>query len=317
MTESQDTTTITNPKLCECGCGNPAPIAKVNRPKCGWVKGEPIRYIKGHHRTAGPVQLREPFIGPCEPGTRMIPLTRDMFAKVDERDYDELAQFNWTYGTGGGYVTRQIPCMRNGERAQKLAYMHRVIMQTPAGMVTDHINHDTLDNRRSNLRVCTRAENSRNQSKYLGAKASAYKGVKRTTGVRRESWEARVRKNYLGCYATEEEAALAYDRAAEAMYGEFACLNFPDRTDDPVALNTCPVPVCVKGRARTRSGYRGVQHFANSPNRPWCARFQVNGKYRSFGFYADPIEAARVYDKAARELYGEYAILNFPDEPAA
>lgn len=210
-----------NAKLCECGCGLPAPIARVSRPKQGHRVGEPTRFIKGHYRGSGHAIPREPFIGPLEPGTRMIPLTKGYFAKVDECDYDRLMRINWHYRQGYASWTN-----RTDPSAQKATGMHRYIMNTPEGMHTDHINGDRLDNRRANLRICTQGENNRNMNRDS-------RGTSRFTGVyfdkRIGKWRAAVRANgkrhHLGCFCSEVEAVKVRDAAARRLHGEYARTN--------------------------------------------------------------------------------------------
>lgn len=100
-------------------------------------------------------------------------------------------------------------------------YLHRVIMQPGPGLEVDHINGDRLDNRRLNLRVCTRSSNAKNTSTKVG-----YKGVHKN---HRGKWIAQITKNYnchhLGTFRTAEEAAIAYNDAASILHGEFARLN--------------------------------------------------------------------------------------------
>jgi hypothetical protein len=105
--------------------------------------------------------------------------------------------------------------------------MHRVIMKTPEEMDTDHINHDQLDNRRENLRICTRSENKRNSVAYK-TNTSGFKGV--TFSRHTNKWQAQIKvgdlEKYLGYFSKLEAAAHAYDDAAKKYYGDFAKLNF-------------------------------------------------------------------------------------------
>jgi hypothetical protein len=102
--------------------------------------------------------------------------------------------------------------------------MHREVLGDPQGVV-DHINGDTLDNRRANLRVASYSGNNRNTRKRQGC-SSRFKGVDRHRGA----WRARItppggRQVTLGHFASELEAALAYNAHARRLFGEFARLN--------------------------------------------------------------------------------------------
>jgi hypothetical protein len=107
--------------------------------------------------------------------------------------------------------------------------LHRVILGVLQGATVDHINGNGLDNRRINLRTCTTAENAHNQVPQVGG-TSAFKGVCWNRAVRK--WQAQIkhggRKKYLGVFASEQDAAKAYDVAANKYFGAFARINFKE-----------------------------------------------------------------------------------------
>lgn len=144
-------------------------------------------------------------------------------AVIDAADAPAVARHNWSaFDRGRGRVYARRYEVIDGK--SKCVMLHRFILAPAAGADVDHINGDTLDNRRSNLREATRSENLRN-----GRAKSGYKGVSRLKFETPRPWQARIyvdgRNHHLGTFATQEEAALAYNQAAAEAYGEFARLN--------------------------------------------------------------------------------------------
>lgn len=144
-------------------------------------------------------------------------------ALIDSEDYDRIKEYNW-YVYSGRYT--EIKSHIKG--SNKKIYLSRIIMQPPEEFIVDHINHDTLDNRKQNLRVCNQQQNQWNTKSYNRKnKKHGYKGVRHNNF--RNCWCARIFFNnkeiYIGSFPTEEAAALAYNEAAIKYFGEFACLN--------------------------------------------------------------------------------------------
>lgn len=112
--------------------------------------------------------------------------------------------------------------------------LHRLITTCPEGMYVDHINGDTLDNTKSNLRICTNKENCRN-TKLSKNSTSGYKGVSCYKKDRNKKWIAKIMVDYktinLGYFWTKEEAAYAYNLAAVKYHGDFARLNIITKID--------------------------------------------------------------------------------------
>lgn len=155
---------------------------------------------------------------------KYIPLTQGFFAIVDYRNYDKLMKYKWFVlkRKNTNYAARHI----NNEKGQLTIMMHNKISQPPKGMETDHRNHNGLDNREYNLRHCSKAQNQYNQKPRGGY--SKYKGVtwsKRT----KNHWQAQINKGEkhfsIGYFATELEAAIAYDKKAKELFGDFANFN--------------------------------------------------------------------------------------------
>jgi hypothetical protein len=146
---------------------------------------------------------------------------------VDDEDFEWITHWKWHSRVSGKHVCAVRVVYVDGRKAGKYTVlMHRVIMGAPENMAVDHINGDPLDNRKSNLRVCTAYENSLNRRVGVN-NTSGYKGVHLHTKLKR--WTARIGANgkrlHLGLFDTPEEAAKAYNLAAVQHHGKFAKLN--------------------------------------------------------------------------------------------
>lgn len=160
---------------------------------------------------------------------KTIALTQGFIALVDDADYERASAFKWsaTKTPRNVYAVRKLRTAAGGTTSQLL---HRFIMDvTHPGIDVDHEDHNGLNCQRHNLRLCVRGENDGNRRKTRGT--SQYKGVSRDRD--RGLWRACItihnRSKFLGRFPDEHNAALAYDAAARAAFGEFANCNFPLR----------------------------------------------------------------------------------------
>ena len=156
---------------------------------------------------------------------KRIPLSQGQFALVDDEDFERLNSVRW-YAcwapTSGSFYAQRNVWNRETKKA-KIVLMHRVIANPPKGFVVDHESHDTLDNRKSNIRTCSRSNNSSNRK---GAQKNSFTGIR---GVivdnRRGGFLARLTLNgkqkHLGHFHTKEDAAAAYAAANKKYFGEF------------------------------------------------------------------------------------------------
>jgi hypothetical protein len=147
-----------------------------------------------------------------------IPLSRGLVALVDDEDFDALNAFRWhaiTAGKNSSYYAARRE--RGGKR---VLLMHREILKPEdESLKVDHIDGDRLNNRRCNLRLATQGQNKANTRKSWAK--SGFKGVYPLRGL----FKVMVAGKYV-CYCkTAEEAAMAYDAAALAKWGEFAATN--------------------------------------------------------------------------------------------
>ncbi len=143
---------------------------------------------------------------------------------VDREDLERVNRYTWRLEHFNRKSYARCTMRTNGKNTK--ARLHRFILGAKAGDVVDHINGDTLDNRKSNLRYCTLSESAKNRVKNKTSK-NKYKGVRKEPNCSR--WCAFIsinsKKTYLGIFKTEEAAAKAYNIAAKNNYKQFAKLN--------------------------------------------------------------------------------------------
>ena len=152
---------------------------------------------------------------------KRIPLSQGKFALVDDEDFEELKKYRWyaTCPKNIFYAYRSF--ILNGNRVKRS--MHCKIIHKVDGLIIDHIDGDGLNNQRSNLRLCTNAENQRNSKKFRN-NTTGYRGVYKMKHSNR--FESKIcvdgKRIYLGGFSTKEEAYKAFCDAAKTYHKEFA-----------------------------------------------------------------------------------------------
>lgn len=171
--------------------------------------------IDNSYQTGLPLLSRGVFI------MKEIKLTQGKVAMVDDEDYQYLNGFKWYASKAGNVFYAMKAITVDGKR--KTQYMHNVILN---GKGIDHIDRNGCNNQKSNLRFCTQSENGMNRTKMENA-SSIFKGVCFNKSAKK--WMVRIQINskviYLGLFASEIEAAKAYNAKAIELFGEFANLN--------------------------------------------------------------------------------------------
>lgn len=232
---------------------------------------------------------------------KLIPLTQGQVAMVDDEDYEMLANRNWQakYSKKSNcyYAISNIGI---GGTLQEVIQMHRVILGAMPWQVVDHENHDTLDNRRLNLKLTTPKGNSMNM-RLKASNTSGFCGVSwhKLTKKWMASIYANKRHVHLGLFANIEDA-IAARKAANVEHG----FHENHGKTKPKEPRNEDVKADGKNRRRSirnKSGHCGV--FWNRKLSKWQVSIYANKKTIHLGYYADKADAIAAR-QAANEKYG-------------
>lgn len=211
----------------------------------------------------------------------IIKLTKGQISIIDLEDVNLVGQYNWFAHSRPTKYKTEFCASRNvptDAGKQKTMRLHRFIMNCPCGMEVDHLNGNSLDNRKNNLKIVNHHENCQNRH---NERSSKYPGV--YWDITSQKWVARIRnkdKSYsLGRFDSELDAAQSYRDA----YGEIKKTG---------ALN--------RPNFKTSSKYKGVTWDKESDK--WMAQIYINGKRKFLGRFFNELEAARAYQNACKEL---------------
>lgn len=221
---------------CWCECGLRTNIAPQSSLAAGYIQGEPYRYLSNHHTKPSREGVEISAII-AEFGSEIaratgyvaIPLNAGRITLVDEADADAVLHHTWC-------THKPVPnCYAVARIDGVQVRLHRLITGAHEDQDVDHINYHGLDNRRSNLRLCTRQENSARRRAPQPSN-TGYRGAYRRSAKDGGGFAARLMAHghsiALGTYDTAKEAARAYDLKAFELYGEFAVLNKPPNVAD-------------------------------------------------------------------------------------
>lgn len=161
-----------------------------------------------------------------------IPLTRGKVAIIDDEDFEQVSQYKWTaLRSTTGNVFRPVTYIKNSDGNWTSMAMYRLIMGNPENLQVDHIDHQPLNNQKSNLRIVTASQNAQHRRKFANNQ-SGYKGVVWDKSRYVAQITSKGKRIKLGRFECPIEAAKAYNAAAIELHGEFACLNIINEMDN-------------------------------------------------------------------------------------
>lgn len=225
-------------------------------------------------------------------GMKKITLRNGETALVDDDDFERLRSFKWylSHGYAVSARHRKGKSRKDLDRTENFA-MHRLVMGNPPteGLMVDHIDRDRLNNQKNNLRWVSYHQNSHNSKNPC----SEYKGVSKDGS----KWIAQIKSKRLGSFDTKKEAALAYDKAARKLFGEYAYQNFPMEHFEGAAIRhldytpEAHIPV---------SKFAGVTYFGHGGKR--VKRWRAVFRKKTLGYFLTEEEAKIKYE-LAKEQY--------------
>jgi len=224
---------------------------------------------------------------------KYVELTGGLRALVDDEDFERVDQHSWhstKHRYGSAYARTNF--------GRKNTSMHRFILQAPKGTIVDHINRDTLDNRKANLRFVDRSENSWN-TKLCARNTSGVKGV--TFNASHGRWVARISvrgvRLHIGSFIALEDAKEAITQARKEHHGDFSC-------DEVTPVLQHNQTITTRRKAKRdyggASGVRGVSWAKKS--RKWEAYGFHKGKKIGLGFWLEKEQAVLAVNEWRRRM---------------
>ena len=234
--------------------------------------------------------------------SKYIELTKGLSVLVDDADYEKYNQFNWSSHKNGKkyYPVRKVKI----DGKSREIYLHREIMNPTSGLHVDHINGDSLDCRRENMRLVTQSQNAMNRRLRSDNKTGVV-GVSQTrSGKYMACYSVDGRLKRIGLFPTLEEAKAAREAAEVQYYGEYA------RSKDllveklPEAKPENKPTQLHRKRVNNSSGKTGVAYFR--PMKAWRARISLQSKEKTLGYFQTFEEACASREEAERTYFPQY-----------